>query len=185
MENLIGVECWADYYFFGKLFKNKHLIRKETNKAEVVKSLIERNRDRFSIGICDKDNEDIEGYIKQENVEYKICFKESIEVIKISNSALFIIQLCPKDFEKWIVNFVEQSCKKQLIEFGYDNQKQLDKDSKVLLPRIRNNEKLNVLFNFVLTEYSKTNNCINQLKKIVDYLLEKKYSVDVKELKNV
>ena len=32
---LIGVECWADKYFFGRLLNDNNLIRKEKNKQEV------------------------------------------------------------------------------------------------------------------------------------------------------
>ena len=37
---LIGVECWADKYFFGRLLNDKNLIRKEKNKQEVIKELL-------------------------------------------------------------------------------------------------------------------------------------------------
>ena len=61
---LIGVECWADKYFFGRLLNDNNLIRKEKNKQEVIKGVVVRNKGNFSIGIIDidDDNQKINGF---------------------------------------------------------------------------------------------------------------------------
>ena len=53
--SIVGVECNADRYFFGRLLDNKNLIRKERNDSEVIKGVSVRSKGNFSIGIIDID----------------------------------------------------------------------------------------------------------------------------------
>ncbi|MBK7882567.1 MAG: hypothetical protein IPJ81_01035 [Chitinophagaceae bacterium] len=194
MKRIIGVECWADYYFFSKLLLDEKLIRKEKNKQEVVKGIIERSKGGFSIGIVDHDNEDLISYIKKKykvgsknecEIENSVLICDEINIVKIKNHPYFIIQLLPNEFENWIIRFLENNCNKSLTEFGYTNFEEFKNDSKVIYERLINNEKFITLIRFVLKSQADSENYINKLKIILEYLIEKNYSVDINKLKNI
>jgi len=185
MKRAIRVECWADFYFFGKLLLNKELVRKEKNKPEVFKSIKERSRGEFSIGIVDSDNEDIALYIKGFEIECRIQYCEEVELIKLKDHHYYILQLSPVEFEKWIIKFIEEDCNKSLSDFGYNNIKEFAEDSKVIPERLMSNEKFIEVIKFVLKNCELSDNHINKMKKILGYLIEKNYNVDINELKNV
>jgi hypothetical protein len=194
MKRIIGVECWADYYFFGKLLMDEKLIRKEKNKQEVVKGIIERSKGGFSIGIVDHDNEDLISYINKKykignkiecEIEDSISICDEINVVKIKNYPYFIIQLLPNEFENWIIQFLENNCNKSLKEFGYNNFEEFKDDSKVIYERLINNEKFITLIKFVLKSQADSKSHINKLKIILEYLIEKNYMADINKLKNI
>ncbi len=185
MKRVIRVECWADFYFFGKLLLNKELIRKEKNKPEVFKSIKERAKEEFSIGIVDSDDDAIEPFLKGFTIEERFFVCEEVELIKIQGYHYYIIQLYPKEFEKWILRFVEKNCGKTLVEFGYKNYKDFEADSKVIPEKMERNERFLKVLGFVLNEHSNSINHIHKLKKVLEYLIEKNYAADINELKNV
>lgn len=185
MNRIIRVECWADFYFFGRLLENKELIRKEKNKPEVFKSIKDRSRGEFSIGIVDSDNESIDGYIKGFEVEYRLAFCAEVELYKLRDFHYYIILLSPKEFESWIVRFIENDCQRKLSEFGYDDFKAFTIDSKVIYEKLVQNEKFKNILDFVLQNLGNSDNHIRKLKLILQYLIEKKYMVDINEIRNV
>lgn len=184
MKRVIAVECWADSYFFGRLLQNKALIRKEKTKTEVIKSIAVRSKGAFSVGIVDSDNDAIEPFLKGFEIEEKISFGNELELVKLKGSEHFIILLSPKEFENWIVKFVKDSGK-ALTDFGYSNLKEFATDCKVVPEKLHTNERFKVLMDFVFENYNKTDNHINTIKRILLYLLNNCYSVDINELKNV
>jgi len=184
MNRVIRVECWADSYFFGKLLSNKDLIRKEKNKAEVFKSIKERSKGEFSIGIVDSDNDEIEPFLKGFTIEKKFFVCEEVELIKIQDYNYFIIQLYPKEFEKWIHGFLQKSCKKELSDFGYNSYKEFENDSKVTLDKLSRNEKFITLVDFVLNNYASTENRVGKIKFVLEYLLKYNYQADINTLIN-
>ena len=70
MNRSIRVECWADSYFFGRLLANKALIRKEKNKAEVFKSMLEVTKKLAKVADA------VDEYEKTEKKELKRLIKE-------------------------------------------------------------------------------------------------------------
>lgn len=184
MKRIIRVECWADYYFFGKLLENQSLIRKEKNKAEVFKSIKERSKGEFSIGIVDHDNENLDKYIKGFEVECTISVCEEIQIIKIKNNPYYVIQLLPNEFENWIVRYLEIVCNTSLTDFGYLDLKDFTKDSKVIYDRLLKNPRFIKLIKSVLESYCESDNFIKKMKTILEYLCNLNYNADINELRN-
>ncbi len=185
MKRIIRVECWADNYFFGKLLADNSLIRKEKNKAEVLKSIKVRSKGIFSIGIVDNDNDAIEPFLKGFEIEERFFVCEEIEIIKIKDYSYYILQLYPKEFERWIVKYIEVNCGKRLKDFGYNSYKDFETDTKVIYDRLNKNERFLDLMNYVLNNCDKTENHVRKIKKVLKYLIEYTYEVDINELKNV
>lgn len=185
MKRAIRVECWADSYFFGKLLSNKELIRKEKNKAEVFKSIRERAKGEFSIGIVDSDNEKIEPFLKGFEIEHRFFICEELELIKIENHNYYIIQLYPKEFEKWILRYIENNCGKTLGEFGYNNYSEFEGDSKVMPDRLTKNQRFIDMINYVLGNCENSENHISKIKEVLMYLIKNTYQADINYLKNV
>lgn len=184
MKRVIRVECWADSYFFGKLLLNKDLIRKEKNKAEVFKSIRERSKGEFSIGIVDSDNDAIEPFIKGFKIEQRFFICEEVELIKLESYHYYIIQLHPKEFEKWIIKFIEIDCGKSLTEFGYNNYKEFEDDSKVIPEKLYKNDRFINLIDYVLKNHIISDNHISKIKIVLKYLVENTYMSDINELIN-
>jgi hypothetical protein len=184
MKRVIAVECWADEYFFGRLLMDKALIRKEKNKAEVFKSIKERSKGNFSIGIVDKDNEEAAAFLKGFEIQKKVNIGAEIEVVKIADKPWFVLQLAPVEFERWIEKFLDLPGCKKLAEFGYENIRNFCNDSKVIAEKLIQNEKIMNVLNYVLSEYDKTDNHIKKAKKILDYLVAQNYRADINEIAN-
>ncbi len=185
MKSSIRVECWGDNYFFGRLLENKSLIRKEKNKSEVFKSIKERAKGTFSICIVDNDGDDIEPFLGELEIEERFFLCNEIEIIKIKDKPYFILQLFPKEFEKWIEKYINKVCESDLKAFGYKDYKEFENDSKVIPERLNNNKRFIDLINFVLGDCDNTDNHISKTKKVLKYLIENTYQADINELKNV
>ncbi len=187
MRSSIRVECWGDNYFFGRLLENKSLIRKEKNKAEVFKSIKERDRTKgtFSICIVDNDGDAIEPFLKPLEIEDRIFVCEELEIIKVKDKPYFILQLFPKEFEKWIEKYITKHSEKNLLDFGYTSYKEFEEDTKVISEKLNNNKRFIALIDFVLKNCEETENHINKTKRVLKYLIEHTYQADINELKNV
>lgn len=188
MKRCIRVECWSDNYFFGKLLQGDHLINKQPNKTQVIKGFKDGKLSGvFAVGIVDSDNDAIEPFLKDLTIEHQffICKDNELEIIKIAAQPHYIIVLHPKEFEKWLVKFVENDCTKTLKEFDYSTYSDFENDAKELQQKILNNEKLMKLFKFVLTEQAKSDNHISKLKSVLTHLLTHPFDADINELKNV
>ena len=165
--------------------QNDQLIRKEKNKAEVFKSIKERSAGVFSIGIVDSDNDAVEPFLKGLIIEEKFFVCDELELIKILGQPHFIIVLHPKEFEKWIVKFLENNCNKSLHDFGYNSYQDFENDSKVIPGKITTNERFKSVIKYVLIEQANSNNHISKLKMLLNFLLLKTNEADINELKNV
>ena len=184
MKNSIRVECWGDNYFFGRLLADKSLIRKEKNKAEVFKSIKERAKGTFSVCIVDNDGDRIEPFLGILQIEQRFFICDEIEIIKIKDNPYFILQLFPKEFEKWIEKFIVEDCGLGLENFGYETYQDFEEDSKVIPERLNSSKRFIALVDFVLKECDKTENHIYTTKKVLKYLIEQTYAADINELKN-
>jgi len=184
MKRIIAVECWSDKYFFSKLLSNDALIRKEKHKSAVIQSLVNRSKGKFSIGIVDDDNENIEKYLKGIVIEGKIKLCKELELVKLANENHFILQLSPRRFEKWVVEFLSFQ-NLSLGSFGYNSIKEFDDESKVVEEKILRNQKLLNVFNYVLSNYQNSDNHILKAKKTIEYLVKNSNQINLNELKNV
>ncbi len=185
MKSSIRVECWGDNYFFGKLLSDKSLIRKEKNKSEVFKSIKERGRGIFSVCIVDNDGDKIEPFLGSLEIEQRFFICDEIEIIKIKDNPYFVLQLFPKEFEKWIEKYISEHCGLGLEDFGYKTYKEFEEDSKVIPERLNHSIRFISLIDFVLKNCDETENHIKRIKKILKYLMLHNYAADINELKNV
>ena len=170
---LIGVECWADKYFFGRLLNDNNVIRKEKNKQEVIKGVIVRSKGNFSVGIVDIDdnNDKLFGFDIIFESKYSKILKHNIKY-------QFLILIGPKEFENWIEEYLKiKKCKVE--DFGFINFIDFKKKSKTLKPDL--DEKFKNLMNFVFENCYKNENHILKLKVHLEYIIEKKYQFDVIE----
>jgi hypothetical protein len=91
---LIGVECWADKYFFGRLLNDKSLIRKESGDDAVIDGVTKRSKDTFSVGIVDVDKDK-----KIPTNFVKIHENENTQIFKHNANCQFLILIGPRQFE--------------------------------------------------------------------------------------
>ena len=175
--SLIGVECNADWYFFGRLLNNKNLIRKERNDTEVIRSIVIRSKGSFCIGIIDVDkNKKIPlGFIN-------ISASNNADIYKHSVNCQFLILIGPRQFEHWINAFLTLHAQ-PITNFGYANVNEFMEESKTINPE--KNEKFRSIINFVLENYSTNDNHVLSLKKQLEYIVEKKYQFNIDEFQNI
>ena len=174
---LIGVECWADKYFFGKLLNDKSLIRKESGDDAVIDGVYKRSKGNFSIGIVDIDkNKKIPASF------LKIYENENSQIYKHNENCQFLILIGPRQFEHWINEFLKKE-NKEVIEFGFIDFVEFMKRSKSLNPE--NDERFKDLINFVIENFEDSENHILKLKLQLEYILEKKYQFNIDEFQNI
>ncbi|MEL1246204.1 hypothetical protein AAEO56_18160 [Flavobacterium sp. DGU11] len=173
----IGVECFADQYFFGRLIMNKDFIRKERNDTEVIRGITERGRDNFSIGIIDIDkNKKIPaGYIE-------VFTSDNTTIYKHQVNCQFLMLVGPRQFEHWIKKFLTDSDKKA-EDFGYDDFNDFMEDSKSLKPE--KSYRFKSVMDFVFENYEANDNHIHLMKKHLDYLIDKQYKFDKDEFLSI
>ncbi len=174
---LIGVECWADKYFFGRLLNDNNLIRKEKNKQEVLKGVLERSKGNFSIGIIDidDDNQKINGFDK-------IFESENSKILKHNIKYQFLILIGPKEFENWIEDYLNTR-NVNVKDFGFIDFNEFKKKSKTLKPE--SDEKFRNLINYVFDNFNNDENHILKLKKQLEYILQKKYQFNIDEFQKI
>lgn len=177
MMRFVGVECFADQYFFGRLIDRKDFIRKERNDTEVIRGITERGRDNFSIGIIDIDkNKKIPaGYIEVFSSGNTTIYKHQV-------NCQFLVLVGPRQFEHWIKKFLTDFGK-SAEDFGYDSFNEFMEDSKSLKPE--KSDRFKSLMDFVLKNFEATDNHIHLMKKHLAYLIEKKYDFDKDEFLSI
>jgi hypothetical protein len=178
--SLIGVECWCDNYFFGKLLCNDKIIRKEKNKNAVIAGL-RKSKDRVAIGIIDHDDDDeLPNKILQDFVQ--IFNSENTSVYKHNAFFQFVFILKPYALEKWLLQYLLNE-NVNISEFGYTSVKEFIIDSKNCNTNMTSNFKN--LISFILENYHKTSNHINLIKQQLDYILENKFNFTPIQFPNV
>ena len=171
--NVVGVECNADRYFFGRLLDNKLLIRKERNDIEVIKGVFERSKGNFSIGIIDIDkNKKIPSSfaIIDENV--------NTTILKHKTNSQFIVLIGPRQFEHWINDFLKSN-NTTVENFGFETFNDFMRKSKSLKPE--NEPGFINLINFVFENFELNENHISKLKKQLKHIIDKKYNFNIDE----
>jgi uncharacterized membrane protein len=174
---LVGVECWADKYFFGRLLNDKNLIRKESGDDAVIDGVTKRSKDSFSVGIVDidKGKKIPTSFTKIHENENTIIFKHNI-------NCQFLILIGPRQFEHWINEYLK--VKKSSVEaFGFTNFVDFMKISKSLRPE--NDERFKNVINFVFANFNNDENHILKLKMHLEYIIEKKYQFNIEEFLDI
>ena len=165
--SIVGVECNADRYFFGRLLNNKNLIRKESNDDAVINGVAIRSKGQFSVGIVDVDkNKKIPASFS------KICSDDYAQIFKHNINCQFLILIGPRQFEHWINEFLKTR-NRSIEVFGFGNFVDFMQKSKSLKPET--NERFRNLIDFVIENINNDENHILKLKKQLEYILEKKY----------
>jgi len=180
MERVVAVECFADKYFFGKLLQNEKRIRKEKNKNEVLKAF-ERVKGEFLIGIVDEDRKDL---LLNPNLKSFELIKEgnNFKIYKDKTKYQFIFALCPKAFEDWICQFLENQ-NKSLSEFDYIDFEAFKKETKS--EQIDKENKYKNLVKHIIQTFQDSDNHIKQFKTHMDYLLKETYQFNIEIFKNL
>ena len=125
---VVGVECNADRYFFGRLLGNKNLIRKERNDFEVIQSVVLRSKGNFSVGIIDIDKNK-----KIPSTFLSIYQDKNTTIYKGKDNFHFLFAIGPRQFEHWIGELLKIN-KINITEFGFNNFDEFMKVSKSLNP---------------------------------------------------
>jgi hypothetical protein len=174
---LVGVECWADKYFFERLLNDKSLIRKESGDDAVINGVVVRSKGNFSIGIVDIDKDK-----KIPNSFAKIHENDNTQIFKHNENCQFLILIGPRQFEHWINEYLKN--KNSAVEdFGFINFVDFMKNSKSLKPE--SDERFKNLINFVFDNFNEDENHILKLKKHLEYIIEKKYQFNIDEFQNI
>jgi uncharacterized phage-like protein YoqJ len=168
---LIGVECWADKYFFERLLNDKSLIRKESGDDAVINGVAIRSKGNFSIGIIDVDKDK-----KIPNDFSKIHENENTQIYKHITNCQFLILIGPRQFEHWINEYLKIKDNK-VEDFGFVSFVEFMKQSKSLKPE--NDERFRNVLNFVFENFNVDENHILKLKSQLEYIIEKKYQFDI------
>ncbi len=170
---LVGVECWADMYFFGRLLNNKSLIRKESGDDAVIDGVVIRRKGNFSIGIVDVDKDK-----KIPKSFSKIYENKNTQIFKHNTNCQFLILIGPRQFEHWINEYLK--VKNSSVEaFGFSNFVEFMQKSKSLKPEL--DEKYKNIIDFVFENLHENENHILKLKRQLEYIIDKKYSFQVNE----
>lgn len=174
---LVGVECWADMYFFGKLLNNKSLIRKESGDDAVIDGVNIRSKGSFSVGIVDIDKNK-----KIPTAFTKINENVNTQIFKHNENCQFLILIGPRQFEHWINEYLKHK-NKAVEDFEFESFVEFMKQSKSLKPE--NDERFKNVINFVIDNFQESENHILKLKTHLDYILEKKYQFNIEEFQNI
>ena len=170
---LVGVECWADMYFFGRLLNNKSLIRKESGDDAVIDGVNIRSKGQFSVGIVDVDKNK-----KLPTTFSQIYADENAKIFKHNENCQFLILIGPRQFEHWINEYLK--VKNSSVEaFGFSNFVEFMQKSKSLKPEY--DERFKSLMNFVFENLNEDGNHILKLKKQLEYIIDKKYQFNINE----
>lgn len=175
--SLIGVECNADRYFFGRLFNNKNIIRKEKNDVAVIKGVFENSKGNFSLGIIDIDKN------IRIRKEVELLFEiDNYKIIKDKENYQFIILVGPRQLEHFLYKFIEIE-EKKIENFGFDNFNHFMEISKSFKPELNQNFKS--VIDFIIKNYSKSDNYILKLKKQIDYIIKERYNFNIEEFNKI
>jgi hypothetical protein len=175
--SIIGVECNADRYFFGRLLNDNRLIRKERNDIEVIRGVSERSRGNFSIGIIDVDKDK-----KIPNNFAKIDENENTQIFKHNQNCQFLILIGPRQFEHWINEYLKIK-NGSVIDFGFTTFDDFMQSSKTISPE--KEDRFKNVMNFVFENFNEDQNHILKLKIQLEYILEKKYQFNIDEFQNI
>ena len=191
MKRFIFTECYADKYFFGKLLQNEALLNKASGKDAVLKTVLLKRVDLFTIAIIDKDKTELDVILEEnrelntKKIEYKISIDNDIEILKISNHPIYIIQIGPIELEKWLVNFLN-SIGKKIEDFGFEDLADFEENHcKKRTDKLLKDEKFKEVIKFIISNFGQTENSILKLKNVLTYLIEYNYNVKKDELINL
>lgn len=174
---IIGVECYADKYFFSRLLDNSSLIRKERNDKAVIDSVCIRSKDNFSIGIIDIDKN------KKIPKEFLLLSDDFYtKVYKHNTKFQFLFTLAPRQFEHWVNGFLKEQ--NEIVEnFGYSSFNEFMEESKSKAPETF--ERFKKVLEFVFRNFGKSENHVLKIKRQLEYLVNKKYQFNKEEFINV
>lgn len=175
--SIIGVECNADRYFFGRLLNNKSLIRKERNDTEVIQSVTIRSKGNFSVGIIDIDKN------KKIPQHFGLIYENNYtKIYKHTGYCQFLITIGPRQFEHWINEFLKNK-NINIEDFDFENFDKFMQTSKSLKPEM--DIRFKNIIDIVIENYSADDNHILILKKHLEYIIETKYDFSIVEFNKI
>jgi hypothetical protein len=178
-------ECNVDSCLFNVLLQfSKDGVNHTKGNATVVQKVREKFDDLFCVAIIDKDRRDID-FIKDE-CEYIDCggFDSYFKLFKRNGKPHYFIQIVPV-IEEWIIKVsAELEIDLKETELGVSTINDLMKLSKTTSSK--NDVRFVSLFKrIVKVSEEKQYLPVIRMKKVIRFLLDKNYQVDINELKNV
>jgi hypothetical protein len=168
-------ECYIDSCLIEVLLvADKNHVNHQKGNGTVAKEMKETFENEFCIGIIDEDRRDLD-YLSEFDL---VKETESLKLWKNKTKHQYIIQVRPV-VEEWILNICNNE-NIDLSEFSLPEElKQFKRESKSI------SSKTDVRFISLFKKIKKTN-CepVDRLKYWLTYLKDKKYNVDINELKN-
>ncbi|KFF17018.1 hypothetical protein [Chryseobacterium sp. JM1] len=175
--SIIGVECNADRYFFGRLLNNKGLIRKERNDTEVIKSVAVKSKGNFSVGIIDIDKN------KKIPKNFNLIYENNhTKIFKHTENCQFLIAIGPRQFEHWINEFLKNK-NINVEDFDFESFDKFMQTSKSLKPEM--DIRFKNIIDVVIQNYDTDDNHILTLKKHLEYIIETKYHFSITEFNKI
>jgi hypothetical protein len=176
MDLAIIPECFLDTILIETIVPP--LVKDYNHKSgwpDVVKTMRENFREKFAVGIIDKDKRTTP-YIK----EFKMIlqFKEDLELYAHTTKPHYIIYIRPA-MEKWIIKCADE-VGVDIGGFG------LDKNVKELKKRVDNQSEKDEKFKSLFKELKSRNaSAVIMLSKWVEYLRDHNYQADMETLKQL
>lgn len=182
MYKAVIPECNIDTCLINVLLNapNKNGVNHGKGRSSVTKKMESEFLDRFSIGIIDKDEEDID-YVKNECYILNETIKEYSILHKHYSRHHYVIQICPES-EKWICKVTAMVGINLHTEHQMpDKWKDLERLTKNTFSK--NDPKFIKLFKHIVAKSEQTNfEPVLKLRKWLRLLIDKNYNVDINEL---
>lgn len=169
-------ECFFDTVLLKKLLQtNKRLVHRKGCNNVINDLNSNRLKDYFAVALIDKDKKELD-YLKECVILYD---DNKVVLLKHKHRKQFVIQLNPP-LEKWVIEILEENGL-VIEDFGYvRDYKKLKKQIKDDIDN-EGDERLNKLVNTIINTDCAS---IKKIKSFLQYLKEKNYQVDIKELIN-
>ena len=177
-------ECNIDSCLFNVLLQfGKDGVNHTKGNSTVVKKVIEKFDDLFCIAIIDKDKRDI-AFITNECEEIDLSdLNEYFKLFKRNNRHHYFIQMVP-EIEEWMIRIAEE-LSIEFIDFGINATTLKELKTITKSTASKNDERFIRLFREFVRKSEELNyGPILKLRRIIQYILERQYNVNINELKN-
>ena len=171
-------ECFTDTILIEQLVPSAISYNHKFGCNNVAKEMTTgRLKDKFAVGIIDKDKSEIKYLSEFEKID---SVESSLLLWKHSSKPHYIIQLCPA-LEKWLIEVCKKG-KLSLEDFGLP----LKLDELIRATKSTQSDQDVRISNLCKALAGRSD--IVEIKKLrhwISYLKEKNYKADIKDLKNV
>jgi hypothetical protein len=178
-------ECNIDSSLFNVLLEfGKDGVNHTKGNTTVVKKVVEKFDNLFCVAIIDKDRRDID-FISNDCVKIDLeGVEEYFKLFKRKEKHHYFIQMVPA-IEEWMIE-VAGDLGIMFNDFGINAATLNELKYITKTTASKNDERFKKLFREIVRKSEEIKfKPVLKLKNIVLYILEKQYSVDINELKNI